>query len=141
MSIVKSFNKSVNALGKPSIRFSLYQDNAGKQNEQYVNHSGILVLSTLSKRCVCYNEVNYFPLFLAIEMKRGCIEHALHSGRVSTQSLPLTRYYRQAKRSKLLWQLNKKTKFQNNKLHAKFPTKSLRMPSKSYSIILIVLTL
>ena len=62
MSIVKSFNKSVNALGKPSIRLLLYQDNAGKQTEQYVNHSAILVLSTLNKRSVCYNEVNYFPL-------------------------------------------------------------------------------
>lgn len=37
MSIVKSFNKSVNTLGKPSIRLLLYKDNAVKQTEQYVN--------------------------------------------------------------------------------------------------------
>lgn len=31
------FNKSVNALRKPTIRLLLYGDNAGKQTERWVN--------------------------------------------------------------------------------------------------------
>ena len=37
VSIVRMFNKSANALRKPTIRLLLYGNNAGKQTERWVN--------------------------------------------------------------------------------------------------------